>query len=111
MIFRVETSATAERDAEEILQWLLEKGAGNAGRKWLHALNQAIASLGQFPLRCPLAPESARFTLEVRQLLYGKKPHVYRILLTVKGEVVYVLHIRHGRRRGLTEEEIHGIDM
>jgi hypothetical protein len=35
----------------------------------------------------------------VRQLLYGRKPHVYRVLFTIEGDVVRVLHIRHGRRK------------
>ncbi len=26
-------------------------------------------------------------------------PHVYRILLTIEGDTVYVMHIRHGRRQ------------
>ncbi len=34
----------------------------------------------------------------------GFKPHVYRILFTISGDVVYVLHIRHGRRRLLTPQ-------
>jgi hypothetical protein len=36
---------------------------------------------------------------EVRQLLYGRRPHTYRILFTIEGDVVQVLHIRHARRR------------
>jgi hypothetical protein len=32
-------------------------------------------------------------------LLYGRKPHVYRVLFTIEGEAVYVLHILHGRRQ------------
>jgi hypothetical protein len=39
----------------------------------------------------------------MRQLLYGRKPHLYRILFTIDGDVVYVLHVRHGRRRHLSE--------
>ena len=39
----------------------------------------------------------------MRQLLYGRKPHVYRILFTIEGDAVYVLRIRHGRRRRLDE--------
>jgi hypothetical protein len=58
--------------------------------------------LAQFPERCPIAPENSRFSLEVRQLFYERKPHVYRILFTVNGDMVEVLHIRHGRRKRLT---------
>jgi plasmid stabilization system protein ParE len=62
-------------------------------------MEDAIASLATFPKRCPLAPETVRFPFEVRQLLYGRKPHVYRILFTIEGDTVIVLHIRHGRRK------------
>jgi plasmid stabilization system protein ParE len=104
MAFRVETSAQAESDADAILEWLLSRHAGQAGIRWVLALEEAIESLTAFPERCPLAPESARFPFEVRQLLYGRKRHVYRILFAIDGETVNVLHIRHGRRKPLSEQ-------
>jgi plasmid stabilization system protein ParE len=99
MAFRVETSAEAELDTISILEWLLAQHAGDTGLCWFMALDEAIASLADFPERCTLAPETTRFPFEVRQLLYGKRPHAYRILFTVRGDTVHVLHIRHGRRR------------
>jgi plasmid stabilization system protein ParE len=99
MAFRVEISLQAERDAEAILDWLLSQQSGEAGIEWFLALDDAFASLGQFPERCPIAPENSRFPFEERQLLYGRKPHVYRILFTVNSDMVQVLHIRHGRRK------------
>ena len=63
------------------------------------ALEEAMASLGILPARCPLALENDRFPFEVRQLLYGRKPHVYRILFTIDGDTVNILHIRHARRK------------
>ena len=98
MVFRVETSAEAELDAISILEWLTAQHAGEAGFRWFMAMDEAIASLANFPARCALAPENARFPIEVRQLLYGRKPHTYRILFTIRGDTVHVLHIRHGRR-------------
>jgi hypothetical protein len=53
----------------------------DTGFQWFTALQDSIESLAEFPERCPLAPESALFPFEVRQLLYGQTPHVYRILL------------------------------
>jgi toxin ParE1/3/4 len=103
MAFRVETSAQAESDADSILEWLLSQHAGDTGIRWFLALDDAIASLALFPERCPFAPETAHFPFEVRQLLYGRKPHVYRILFTIEGERVKVLHIRHGRRKPASE--------
>jgi plasmid stabilization system protein ParE len=101
MTFRVETTAAAEQDADAILDWLLSEHAGDTGTRWFLALQDAIASLAEFPERCPVAPESVQFPFEVRHLLYGKTPHVYRILFTIKGQKVHVLHIRHGRRQPL----------
>jgi plasmid stabilization system protein ParE len=98
MAFRVQTTERSDADAEELLEWLESHDAGDAGIRWFMALQDAIESLAIMPRRCALAPENATFPFEVRQLLYGRKPHVYRILFTIVDEVVFVLHIRHGRR-------------
>lgn len=99
MTFRIETTAEAERDADTILEWLTSEHAGDTGVRWFRALQDAIESLAEFPERCPVAPESALFPFEVRHLLYGRLPKIYRILFTTTGNTVYVLHIRHGRRQ------------
>lgn len=101
MAFRVETTVAAEQDADAILDWLLSEHAGDAGMRWFLALQDAIASLADFPKRCSLAPENDAFPFEVRHLLYGRAPHVYRVLFTIHNDTVYVLHIRHGRRQPL----------
>ena len=98
MTFRVRISQQAEQEAEEILDWLQSQHAGETGFRWFLRLEEAIQSLEKFPARCQIAPESARFPFGVRQLLYGNKPHVYRVLFTTDGDVVNILHIRHGRR-------------
>lgn len=98
MIFRVEVTAEAERDADAILEWLLSQHAGDTGIRWFNALAQAVESLAKFPERCPLAAENPLFQFEVRQLFYGHAPHIYRILFTIETDTVYILHIRHGRR-------------
>ena len=103
MTFRVETTAAAEQDADAILEWLLSHHAGDTGIRWFLALQDAIASLAEFPKRCAVAPESTAFPLEVRHLFYGNPPHVYRILFTIENDMVYVLHIRHGRRQPLKQ--------
>ncbi|MBL8228848.1 MAG: type II toxin-antitoxin system RelE/ParE family toxin [Bryobacterales bacterium] len=99
MAYQVEFSAEAQADGEEILNYLESREAGEAGMRWFDALKKAIESLSTFPQRFPLAPENARVPYEVRQMLYGHKPHIYRILYTIEGDTVFVLHVRHGRRR------------
>ena len=103
MAFRVETSARAKRDLDKILKWLLAQQAGDAGIHWFQGLRDALASLSNSPRRCGIAPENEVFSFEVRQLLYGNKPHIYRILFTVEEDIVTVLHIRHGRRLPLSQ--------
>lgn len=88
MAFRVEISAQAEQDADAIFEWLISQHAGETGVRWFLALEDAIASLSAFPQRCAAAPETVHFPFEVRQLLYGHKPHVYRILFTIEGDTV-----------------------
>lgn len=98
MAFRVKTTVKATRDLNAILSHLLTGHAGETGVRWFEGLKEAIASLSTFPHRCPLAPENRQFPFEVRQLLYGRRAHVYRILFTIQAETVVVLHVRHGRR-------------
>lgn len=98
MAFRVEISPSAEADAEGILDWLISQQAGKTGLRWYQGMRRAIASLSKLPKRCALARENKDFPFEVRQLLYGSKQHRYRILFTIEGDVVTILHIRHGHR-------------
>lgn len=104
MDFRVDLSEQAQRDIAAIYDWLHAEHAGDAGERWFVALGAAISSLAVLPSRCPLAPENQDSPAELRQLLYGHRPHVYRILFTIEGASVQVLHIRHGRRRGIRGE-------
>jgi hypothetical protein len=103
MAFRVKISAEAEFDAIAILEWLTAQNASDPGLRWFLAMEDAISSLANLPERCPLAPENTQFPFEVRQLLYGRKPHLYRILFTIGDDTVNVLHIRHGRRLRIGE--------
>ena len=98
MAFRVKQTAQADDDLDLILEWLLAQEAGEAGIRWFERLKDALESLSEFPHRCQLAPENTEFAFEVRQLIYGRKPHLYRVLFTIDGDMVIILHIRHGRR-------------
>ncbi|MDQ3685075.1 MAG: hypothetical protein M3430_05665 [Acidobacteriota bacterium] len=66
------------------------------------------------PERCPVAPESREFVIEVRQLLYGKRRNAYRVLFSVAYDneadenVVRIYRIRHGAQRRLKDLELLG---
>ena len=79
-----------------------------AARKSARGFKKAILSLEEQPNRCPVTPESDKF----RHLLYGNKPHIYRVIYRVleKQKQVEVLHIRHGaRRKAEIQTDRHGI--
>jgi plasmid stabilization system protein ParE len=98
MAFHVKQTAQADRDLDGILDWLLAQQAGETGWRWFQKLKEACDSLSELPHRCGLAPENGEFPFEVRQLIYGRMPHLYRVLFTIEGDTVVILHIRHGRR-------------
>lgn len=102
MAFEVVITPNAEQDATDIFNWLMEQHAGEAGIRWFLRLQDEIQSLAELPRRCKLAPESESLQREIRELIYGNSPYFYRILFTLEEDVVYVLHVRHGRRLPLT---------
>lgn len=96
MAYLVSLTARAERDLARLYAQI-DAEESDAALKWYRGLKEAILSLELQPNRCPVTPESDKF----RQLLYGDKPHVYRVIYRVleKQKQVEVLHIRHGARR------------
>lgn len=57
-----------------------------------------ISTLEMHPKRCPVAPESADLGLEIRELLFGKRQGVYRILFRIERRTVLILRIWHAAR-------------
>ncbi len=101
--YRVEPTDKALADAGESFFWISEQSP-EAAHRWYEGLMNMFRSLEKNPFRCPLAPESVFFNEEIRQLIYGK----YRILFTVKDQVVFVLRVRHGAREYLKPEDEEG---
>ena len=78
-----------------------------AARSWLKGARQRIKALGQYPERCPLAPESTSFSEPIRELFYGHGNRgTYRILFVVLDKAVFVLHIRHGAMLPLKPDDL-----
>ncbi len=88
----------AETDIERIYRWVVSE-APLRGAEWFNGRVEAIGTLCRNPERCALAPEGPLFEEPVRQLVYGKRSGRYRVLFTMRGETVEVLHVRHGARR------------
>jgi plasmid stabilization system protein ParE len=100
MAYQVQITARAERDSEEILSYL-EQHSRNGAARWHSGLTKATRSLEEQPERYGLAPEAADLGIDLRQVLFGNRRGIYRVLFTVEGSTVNVLHIRHASRRSL----------
>jgi toxin ParE1/3/4 len=96
MAYVVDITSRAERDLADLYKGINVEYF-DAALKWFQGLSQAILSLEKYPNRCPLTRKRDR----LRHLLYGHKPHIYRVIYRVweKQKRVEVLHIRHGARR------------
>jgi plasmid stabilization system protein ParE len=107
MTYRVEVTARAARDPGNIYE-RINAEESVAAAKWFDGLEKAIYVLGELPRRCPMAPESKRTKRSLRHLLYGNKPHIYRVIYEIdeKARVVWVITIRHGAREPLSRDEL-----
>jgi toxin ParE1/3/4 len=98
MTYLVKITSRAERDLAQLFQEINAKNS-DAALKWYRGLKTAILSLEEKPNRCPVMRKKG----DLRYLLYGHKPHIYRVIFCVRGKrkIVEVLHIRHGARRNV----------
>jgi len=98
MAYLVEFAARAARDLEILY---VEKNAAesDAAARWFNGLEDAALGLATYPNHCPLA---------LQHLLYGNRPHVYRVIYEVDEarKTVWVLHIRHGARRKFAASDL-----
>lgn len=102
MAYLVSITHRAERDLAH-LYLRINAEYSDSALNWYLGLKEAILSLQRQPNRCPETPENH----QLRNLLFGNKPHVYRVIYRVreKEQTVEVLHIRHGARQKLKESE------
>jgi toxin ParE1/3/4 len=107
MAYLVEMTARAARDLE-ILYLTKNAAESRVAVRWYNGLEEAISSLTTHPYRCPVAPETRRTKRQLRQLLYGKKPHVYRVVYEVQEQLKtgWVLTIRHAARRKAQADQL-----
>lgn len=103
MAYLVKLMPRAKRDLRLLFDHI-HASDSSAAFRWYQSLEQEILSLEETPSRSPAAPENS----SLRHLLYGRKPHVYRVIYRVLEEEkqVDVLHIRHGARRRFRIQEI-----
>ena len=103
MAYRIKLMPRAQRDLSTLYERIYARSS-NVAKNWYSGLRAEIRTLRTYPNRCPATPESKDF----RNLLYGNKPHIYRIIYRVMEaqKQVDVLHIRHGARDAFSAEDV-----
>jgi toxin ParE1/3/4 len=101
--YEVSITARAERDFASLYAEI-DAGNSKAAQEWYRGLRKAVLSLEKLPNRCPVTPENR----QLRHLLYGRKPHVYRVIYRVleRARRVEILHIRHGAMRKFKRSDL-----
>ena len=103
MAYIVNITPHAERGLAALYQQINAQFS-SAAMEWYLGIKAAVLSLEQQPNRCPLTRNKDK----LRHLLYGQKPHIYRVIYRVleKRKQVDVLHIRHGASRKLRPSDL-----
>ena len=105
MAFRVVFRLRAQSDLAAATAWLARSSPAAAAR-WRTGLFQIVENLETDPTRYAPADEAADLGLDLRELLYGRRRGMYRILFTIGGSTVNVLRVRHAAQDHLTPGDI-----
>jgi plasmid stabilization system protein ParE len=93
--YRVLVTARARADAVQTFRWSANRSPDDAAR-WYLDFEKAVAKLGTMPERHPIAEdESEQLGIVLRQMLYGRRRRVYRLLFSIEGNTVTLHYVRH----------------
>lgn len=82
---------SAQEDVRESYDWGCRAWGKREAQQWARQLRTTISQqLAIVPKAFPLAPEDDEFFEKIRQMDVGR----YRVLFTIKGRKVHVLHVR-----------------
>jgi len=95
--YRVVFTARARADVIKQFHYLVDRSPAAAAR-WYTGIEKAIAKLGTQPERHPIADETDQLGITLRQMLYGRRPGVFRILFSIEGDTVTMHYVRHSAR-------------
>ena len=97
MAYRSEIAPQALAQALETFDWIASDSPERAER-WLVGFFEHVESLHDMPLRCPVAVDITAIGKVVRELHYGGRRALHRILFTIQGDLVRVEAVWHSAR-------------
>jgi plasmid stabilization system protein ParE len=101
MTYRITIEATAEREIRAIVRWKTQNASPTVAARWYNGLLKRVGTLRTHPTRCPITAENDKFPIEIRELLYGRRRNVFRIIFTIRDDTVSILFVHHGAQQEL----------
>lgn len=92
MTYSVEMTPEAIDEIETAYQWMAQRT--EIAPAWYNEALDAMILLEKNPERWPIDDPDRN----TRKLLFGNKRHAYKIIFTIRGSTVYILHMRHSAR-------------
>ena len=102
----LDVRSKAREDIRRFHSFIARKVSHRSADEWYVGLILRFRRLAKDAEKWPEADEAGTLGLDLRMLLHGKKPHVYRIIFTIDGDTVNVLRIRHAAQDALTEDDL-----
>ena len=99
MNYQVVVTESAARELDEAYDWLASQT--DFAPAWYNGLLDAVLALKNMPARWPLCRDAEEGDRVTRQCVYGDKRNAYLIIFEIRGENVFVWHIRHAARDDL----------
>jgi plasmid stabilization system protein ParE len=82
---------SAQANVRESYDWGCRAWGKQEAKQWVRQLRTAVSQqLAIVPKGFSLAPEDDEVSEEIRQMVVGR----YRVLFTIRGRKVHVLHVR-----------------
>jgi len=102
----LEVRPKARDDIRRIHSFITRKISHHSAAKWYTGLILRFRKLARSAETWPEADEAGTVECDLRMVLFGKRPHVYRILFTIDGDTVNVLRIRHAAQDAITQDDL-----
>lgn len=102
--YKIKLEISVLQDIERSYVWGCKQWGVEQAKKWYRSTKETIRNLAVFPERHPVAPETegkTEFQEEIRQMVFQR----YRILFTIKGNTVHVLHVRGAFKGNMSTEQ------
>ena len=99
-------TSRALRDIRRNADWMVANQTQQKADRWAHGITHALDQLTEHPERYPEADEALTANLNLRMMIHGRKPHVFRIVFTYDQSFVTVFRILHAAQSNLTEHDL-----